>query len=349
MKNLLKEARIKKKLKLKDIAQKLGIDQALVSKFEHGSRQPTRVQLEQLIELLELNRDEIVVEWLSEKILYEVGDDEFNLQAMQVAESKLRYQIRSQKKGLPSEVANLFKEIDGLKTRLVKLRTKDSYRIAQALELEYTYESNRIEGNTLTLKETDLVINEGITISGKSVREHLEAINHRDAVEYLKLLVSRKIDFKERDLLMLHNLILRGNDSINAGVYRNVQVMIKGSRHLPPQPYLVQKQMEELFEWYEANKRKLHPVWLAAELSERIVTIHPFIDGNGRVSRLVMNLILLRHGYTIANIKGDFNSRMDYYAALETAQTEDNKIPFVQFVANTVKEALLRYLKILGE
>lgn len=348
MKNLIKNARIAKNLKLKDIAQQLGIDQALVSKFEHGNRQPTRPQLELLIEILDLDRSQMVVEWLSEKILYEVGDDEFNLQAMQVAEGKLRYQLRSKKKGLPSEVAGLFKEIDDLKKRLVKMRTNDSYRIAQALELEYTYESNRIEGNTLTLKETDLVINEGITISGKSVREHLEAINHRDAVEYLKLLVSRKTDFKERDILMLHNLILRGNDSINAGVYRNVQVMIKGSRHLPPQPFLVPKQMEEVIEWYEANKRKLHPVWLAAELSERIVTIHPFIDGNGRVSRLVMNLILLRHGYPIANIKGDHSSRMAYYTALETVQVEESKIAFVQFVAQTVKDSLLRYLHILG-
>ena len=178
--------------------------------------------------------------------------------------------------------------------------------------MEYTFESNRIEGNTLTLKETDLVINKGITISGKSMREHLEAIYHKEAVEYLKHLIEKKTKVTERDILQLHNLILRGIDSKNAGLYRKVQVMIKGSRHLPPQPFLVAKQMEEMFEWYALNKNRLHPVVLAAEMSERFVIIHPFIDGNGRTSRLLMNLILLKNEYVIANIKGDNESRMNY-------------------------------------
>jgi Fic family protein len=240
-------------------------------------------------------------------------------------------------------------EIDLLKTRLNKYREFDSYRISQALELEYIFESNRIEGNTLTLRETDLVINEGLTVSGKSMREHLEAINHVEAIGYIKQLVERNFQINERELLSVHNLILRGIMPEDAGRYRKVQVMIKGSSHMPPQPYLVAKQMEDYFLWMEQQKNKLHPVVLAAEMHERLVTIHPFIDGNGRTSRLIMNFILLQHGYVIANIKGDYDTRMKYYQTLETAQTTHNKEDFILFVAQIEKDCLERYLSIISK
>lgn len=249
---------------------------------------------------------------MSDIILQEIGIDELAHKALKVAEEKIKYATKNTIVTFPKDLQSLLDEIDKLKNKLTEMRMLDSYRIAQALELEYTFESNRIEGNTLTLKETDLVINKGITISGKSMREHLEAIYHKEAVEYLKHLIEKKTAVTERDILQLHNLILRGIDSKNAGLYRKVQVMIKGSRHLPPQPFLVAKQMEEMFEWYALNKNRLHPVVLAAEMSERFVIIHPFIDGNGRTSRLLMNLILLKNEYVIANIKGDNESRMNY-------------------------------------
>ena len=148
--------------------------------------------------------------------------------------------------------------------------------------------------------------------------------------------------------MSIHNLILRGINPEDAGRYRRVQVMIKGSSFMPSQPFMVTKEMEDFFIWYETNKNKLHPVVLAAELHERLVTIHPFIDGNGRTSRLVMNLILLQNGYVIANIKGDYDSRMKYYSALETAQTKNNKEDFLLFIAQNEKESLARYLEIIG-
>lgn len=348
MKNLLKSAREQKGLLMRDVANLLGIDAALISKWEKGTRKPTREQVIKLASILGIDTEKLLVEWMSEVILYEIGDDDLALQALLVAEEKVKYGLEKPKINLSRKLNDLLNEIDIQKQKLSNLRHLDSYRIAQALELEYTFESNRIEGNTLTLKETDLVINEGITISGKSMREHLEAINHTEAVEYLKHLVDTKIYLKERDLLQLHNLILRGIDSENAGKYRNVQVMIKGSKHMPPQPFLVAKQMEDLFLWYEMNKKKMHPVLLAAELSERMVSIHPFIDGNGRTSRLIMNLILLKNGFVIANIKGDNSSRMEYYQVLEQAQTNNNKTPLFEFIAKTELQALERYLKILG-
>ena len=243
-------------------------------------------------------------------------------------------------------------DIDQLKAQFDAVRHLDNYRIRQALELEYTYESNRIEGNTLTLRETDLVINEGLTIGGKPLKDHLEAINHRDALDYVRDIVQQRINFSQRVLLDLHSLILRGIDRDNAGRYRSVPVLIGGSKHriagpLSPQPYLVPVQMEALFQWYQGEAPNLHPVILAAELHERIVTIHPFIDGNGRTARLVMNLMLLRYGFPLAILKGDADSRLTYYNTLETAQTTGDKTAFIQLVADTVRATLERLLRLL--
>lgn len=349
MKTLLKNAREKKGLKTREVAQLLGIDQALISKFENGSRKPTKDQIAKLASILDIDFETLMVIWLKERILYEIGDDDLALKAMSLAEEQIKYNVSFVRKSISKNLLNLLNEIDDLKKKLDTFREFDSFRIAQALELEYTFESNRIEGNTLTLRETDLVINEGLTISGKSMREHLEAINHVEAIGYIKQLMERNFPFNERELLSVHNLILRGIIPEDAGRYRRVQVMIKGSSHMPPQPFIVPKEMEDYFIWYNENKGKLHPVILAAEMHERLVTIHPFIDGNGRTSRLVMNLILLQNGYVIANIKGDYDSRMNYYQALETAQTLGNKEDFLLFIAQIEKECLERYLGIISK
>lgn len=349
MKTLLKNAREEKGLKTREVAQLLSIDQALISKFESGTRKPTREQVIKLASLLEIDLETIMVAWLKEKILYEIGHDEFALKALLVAEQEIRYLSKPANKKLSTTLQKILDEIDVLKTKLDSFRKFDSFRIAQALELEYTFESNRIEGNTMTLRETDLVINEGLTISGKSMREHLEVINHHEAIAYIKDLMQKNMPINERELLTVHNLILRGIHPEDAGHYRKVQVMIQGSSHKPPQPFLVTKEMEDYFIWYETNKLSLHPIVLAAEMHERLVTIHPFIDGNGRTSRLVMNLILLQHGYIIANIKGDYDSRMHYYRTLETAQTKNNKEDFLLFIAQIEKESLERYLTIIGQ
>jgi Fic family protein/DNA-binding XRE family transcriptional regulator len=349
MKTLLKNAREQKGLKTREVAQILGIDQALISKFESGTRKPTREQISKLSQLLEIDFETLMIAWLKEKILYEIGDDEFALKALMVAEQEIKYNKTVSKLKISKTLENLLKEIDLLKAKLDSYRQYDSYRITQALELEYTFESNRIEGNTMTLRETDMVINEGLTISGKSMREHLEAINHQEAIGFIKDLMQRNVSLNERDLLSIHNLILRGIIPEDAGRYRKVQVMIKGSTHMPPQPFMVAKEMEDYFIWYEINKNKLHPVVLAAEMHERLVTIHPFIDGNGRTSRLVMNLILLQKGYIIANIKGDYDNRMQYFQTLETAQTKNNKEDFLLFIAQIEKENLERYISIIAQ
>ena len=192
---------------------------------------------------------------------------------------------------------NRFEQLDELKQHLNQLGNLQSDKVVKAFDIEYTYESNKIEGNTLTLQETALVIEKGLTIGGKSLNEHLEAVNHQHAIDYIKDLAKQNETISERELLQIHYLVLQGINNNQAGKYRNLQVLISGAKHVPPQPFLVPKEMENLFLWYNENKDKLHPVVLSAEMHERLVTIHPFIDGNGRTARALFYWYMLKNGY----------------------------------------------------
>ncbi len=248
---------------------------------------------------------------------------------------------------------NILRQIDELKARLVALRPLPAEalrKIEEALAIEYTYESNRIEGNTLTLQETALVIEEGLTIGGKSLREHLEAINHNEAIAFIKDIAQSEELITEHTILQIHALILRGIDRQNAGRYRTVPVLISGSRHVPPQPYLIEKQMEDfLLRFREMESEGIHPVDIATYLHDELVRIHPFIDGNGRTSRLLMNLYLLRHGYVMVLLKGDAESKLAYYKALETSHVDKNPVPFRQLVEEAELAALQRYIQLIEE
>jgi Fic family protein len=246
-------------------------------------------------------------------------------------------------------IQKLLDRADFLKNKFQKNRIElDNERIRAAFQVEFIYESNRIEGNTLTLRETKMVIQDGLTVGGKSIVEHLEAINHLEAVYFLEDLVQKRLDFNEFQLKQLHGLILHGIDRENTGTYRKVPVMISGSQHLPPQPWALQALMEAYFIFYETEKNQLHPILLAAEMHERLVNIHPFIDGNGRTSRLVMNLILGQHGFPFAIIGGDFETRMTYYQALENAHIDPQKVDFQRFICEKVIDSLEKYLTVFG-
>jgi Fic family protein len=344
MKSLLKNAREQKGLKTREVAQLLGIDQALISKFESGNRKPTKDQVLKLAGLLEMDLETIMVAWLKEKIIYEIGQEEFALKAVLLAEQEIRDQCKTTKKKPSVLLQKMLAEIDSLKKKLDSYSTSDGYRLTKALELEYIFESNRIEGNTLTLRETNLVINEGLTISGKSMREHLEVINHQEAIVYIKELTQKNSSLNERELLSIHNLILRGIHPQEAGRYRKVQLLLPQSSHIPVEAFLVAKEMEDFFIWFEINKNSLHPIILAAETQLRLATIHPFSEGNGSTSRLVMNLILLQHGYIIATLKGDYDTQTLYCQALETARTKNSNEDFLLFIAEMEQQSLERYL-----
>ena len=253
---------------------------------------------------------------------------------------------------MSEDINVMLKEVDVQKEQISALRPLPEEalkKIQDALDIEYTYESNRIEGNTLTLQETALVVNEGVTISGKSMREHLEAINHAEAISYIKDIAKQDIEISERTIKEIHALILHGIDRENAGRYRTVPVMISGSTHMPPQPYLIEKQMEDfILRFKQMEAEKVHPVLIAAYLHDELVRIHPFIDGNGRTSRLLMNLYLLRHGYVIITLKGSNDAKVNYYKALEMSHTEQLPEDFQKLVIEAEIAALQKYLSIMA-
>lgn len=254
---------------------------------------------------------------------------------------------------MTEDLEKQLQECDTLKARLVSLRplpVEALKKIDEAFAIEYTYESNRIEGNTLTLQETELVVNDGITIAGKSMREHLEAINHSEAIDYIKDFAKNDIEISERTIKEIHALVLHGISREYAGRYRTVPVMISGSRHVPPQPYLIEKQMEDFMIRFKGmEEEKAHPVLIAAYLHDELVRIHPFIDGNGRTSRLLMNLYLLRNGYTLVNLKGSNEDKLSYYTALETSHIEKNPEAFQMLITKAETASLKKYLTVMGE
>ena len=208
--------------------------------------------------------------------------------------------------------------------------------------VELTYNSNAIEGNTLTRRETAIVIEKGLTVGGKSLKEHLEATNHSQALYYLNELLKKSSPFNGKDILSIHSLILKGIDDENAGHYRSVPVRISGSAVITPNPRKVPDLMEE-FEIWLASGHLLHPVTFAAEAHYRLVTIHPFVDGNGRTARLLMNLILMKEGYPPAIIRK--KDRLSYISSLEKAQLGGNKEDYERIIAKAIERSLNIYLK----
>lgn len=243
----------------------------------------------------------------------------------------------------------IFEEIDQLRETLDKKRPLPAHimrNIRDHLIVEWTYHSNSIEGNTLTLTETKVVLEDGITIGGKSVIEHLEALNHREAIYLLEDIVKTKEPFSERVIKDLHGIILRGIDQENAGTYRKNKVLISGAVHIPPDAMLVEEQMKQMMDWYHGEGQGLHPVERAAILHSLFVKIHPFIDGNGRTARLLLNLELMRSGYVPVVIKKE--QRLEYYKALDKSHVEGDYQDFTQLVAALEKETLAFYLHFLG-
>jgi Fic family protein len=219
-------------------------------------------------------------------------------------------------------------------------------QLREELLVEYTYSSNAIEGNTLTLGETRMVIEEGVTIGGKSVREHLEARNHPMAIRFLEELAAQSRDITEEDVLGLHGLVLGGIDSA-AGKYREWGVRISGSTFIPPPSREVPGKVAELLDWLRRNPDEYTPVEFAAMFMHHFSQIHPFADGNGRVGRLLMNLVLIRAGYPfITNIS--YRDRVRYLKSLQEAD-EGNPRPLVGLVARAVEGALDSYLRVIEE
>ena len=201
---------------------------------------------------------------------------------------------------------NLLDKLDYYKNILDEYRPlnqKVLQQIEQGFLVKYNQQSNAIEGNSLTIFETRVLLESGITANGKPFKDHLDILNHQEAIYYLNDLVKERKILSEAIIKDFHYLLLQKTDNAReAGKYRTMPVVIQGAEHLPPQPYLIASKMEELIEWNN-KKQSLHPIERIAQLHNRFVGIHPFIDGNGRTGRLIMNFELLKSGYQIAIIK----------------------------------------------
>jgi Fic family protein len=224
------------------------------------------------------------------------------------------------------EIEVLKFQVDDLKKCLDSLRPippEQAENMREALDTKYTFDSNRIEGNTLTLQETAMVTLHGATIGGKPLKDHLEAINHRDALQRVRHMVENREPFNVRALLDLH------------------------ADHVFPNPVKLPDLVQNLFADYERSAPSDHLVILAARMHADLVNIHPFADGNGRTARLFMNHILLANGYVIANISGESAQRMKYYAALEGTHSDPDMADFIRFILKTEKASLMEYIGML--
>lgn len=335
MKMILKNAREQKGFKTREVAQLLEIDQALISKFESGTRKPTREQIIKLASLLDIDFENLLILWLKEKIIHEIGHEELALKALHLAEIEIQNIKKTDTSLILSSLQTILDEIEVLKAKTQSFQQFELHRISKILELEFTYESNRINDNSLTLQETKAVINEGVTIGGKSMREHLEAVNHHETISYIKDLTQKNSAVNEKELLTIHNQILRGIKPEHAGKYKNDSLIIR--------------EMSSFFNWFETNKSTLHPILLASEAHLRIITISPFESGNIQIAHLLMNWILIQNGYVFATIQGDNEHKSKYFSIIAESQNQNDKSIFINYVAQVEKENLKRAIQLVSQ
>lgn len=209
----------------------------------------------------------------------------------------------------------------------------------QSFELEYTHNSTAIEGNTLTLLETKVVIEEGLSVGGKHLREIYEVINHNKAYQYIKKCISEDLILSEEIIKNIHNILME--NIIPGGIYRNVDVYISGAEHTPPSPTEMYQQIKNFY-FDLLEKKFANEIELAAWTHAEFVSIHPFVDGNGRTARLIMNYQLMKKGFLPISIKKE--SRLEYFNTLEEYAVKGNLEPFVEMLSILEEEQLDRYL-----
>jgi len=240
---------------------------------------------------------------------------------------------------------NLYKRVDDLKAAIDHVRPFEGHMLNQIkayYRIGLTWTSNALEGNSLTEVETKVLLEDGLTVGGKPLRDTFEALGHAEAYDFMfTLLGSRSIS--ESDALTMHLMFYKGIDAEYAGRYRDKKVFITGSEYPVCEVDLVAAEMESLFTWVNNERDKWHPVEFAAQLHKRFVFIHPFIDGNGRLTRLLMNTALIQDGYMMAIIPPVL--RTEYIRLLEQAHKNDR--PFMDFIAERVLETEKDMMRLL--
>lgn len=243
------------------------------------------------------------------------------------------------KESVLSRIEQKKNELDGRRP----LTEGEVARLNEEFIVEYTYNSNAIEGNTLTLRETDLVLR-GLTIDKKPLKDHMEAVGHKEAFEYVSELVKDNVPISESIIKQIHFLVLADKKD-DRGVYRRVPVRIMGAQHEPVQPYLIEPKMEQLLRDFAESTE--HIVTKLARFHIEFEGIHPFIDGNGRTGRLLVNLELMKAGYPPIDIK--FTDRITYYNAFDEYYVKHNLSAMENLFASYIEARIDKYLKILQE
>lgn len=243
------------------------------------------------------------------------------------------------------KMQKILKQIDELQKKINSLRPiseEQQKELRRYYNIGLTYSSNAIEGNTLTESETKIVVEDGLTVGGKPLSHHLEAIGHSKAYQFMYSLIDKK-GIDENDLLNMHRIIFQGIDEYNAGNYRKIRVFISGSQYKLPEPEKVPELMKIFCKNYKSFNTSKHAVELAAEIHKDFVLIHPFTDGNGRIARLLMNLVLISAGYPVTIIPPI--TRVEYMANIEKSYKDDSD--FKTFIAERVLQAQYEFLRMM--
>lgn len=347
----LKQKRRERKLSMRDVAAITGIDPALISKMEGGDRLPTEKQIDTLADLYQLNSRKVKVYWLAEKLFRQLVAEPAALEALTLARGRIEKIQQEQVvkiPGLTPEIKEKIAKVDFTRRLLDKRQTlEEEQREIMEREFmeEFIHESNRLADSELNLQETRAILQKGTVAAGKSLQEHLAVINHREAIFYVKDLIEEEKDLNSKVLLELHTILRRGMDREGVGEYRkNTPIDDDRLYQLPPHQK-VEKLIRKYLQYYHEQEGKIHPVLLAAIMHQRLMKIQPFSEGNGRMARLLMNFILLRHGYTIVTIKGDSFSRGVYERALEKSHLDSESDTFFHLIADATVESLRNHLE----
>lgn len=246
---------------------------------------------------------------------------------------------------------DIIKTIDEKKALIEQKRPFEGYMLEQLkkyYKIGLTYSSNALEGNTLTMSETKVILEDGFTVGGKPLRDTLETIGHGEAYEHMFSLIDRK-EITLDDIKCLHKLFYLGIDADHAGVWRDEIIIVSGNDYVFPLPDEIEEKMIDLEQWISEERKRLHPVVFAALLHLKFVTVHPFIDGNGRTARLLMNLALVQDGYQLAVIPPI--CKAEYNTAIRIYQQKNDPKPFIKFIAERVLESekeIIRFLHLQG-
>ncbi|OAT80338.1 Fic family protein [Desulfotomaculum copahuensis] len=242
---------------------------------------------------------------------------------------------------------NIYEKVDYYHKAINEVRPFEGHMLTQLKDyyrIGLTWSSNAIEGNTLTISETKMVLEDGLTVGGHPLRDLYEAVGHGEAYDFMFTLIGKR-SITVQDIKAMHRLFYKSIDEGNAGTWRKVNVVVSGSGYAFPVPQEIEKQMRKLEKWVQDKRNNFHPVTFAALLHLKFVTIHPFIDGNGRTGRLIMNLALIQDGFQLAIIPPVL--RAEYFDTIRQYQNKGNPAPFYDFIAERVYETQKEIMRLL--